>query len=70
MEVGRSPEEGDDSIATALQEVSTDGVKSQVANVLATILDKVEKCVDQLSEQPPLVLNGEYLPWCTKPLEV
>lgn len=45
---GTAPENSDDSIATALQNVMPNHVKSPIENTLATIPDTVEKAVEQL----------------------
>lgn len=48
VEPGLAPEYGDDPIATALQEVIGDEVKSLLANAMDTILDMVEEAFEQL----------------------
>lgn len=48
MEPWSAPEDDDDSIATVLKEVIANDVRSQAANVFATILETVEEAVKQL----------------------
>lgn len=48
VESGPAPEDGDDSIATALQEVIPDEVKSQVKNAMVEVLVMVEGAVEHL----------------------
>lgn len=48
MKPGPAPEGDDDSLGTAIQELVDDEVKFQVAIALATILDMVEKGVEQI----------------------
>lgn len=61
------PENHDYSIATMLQDVVVDELKSQATNVLATILDSMEGTVEQLFRTATFMLNGESTPWYLTP---
>lgn len=58
MDLGPAPEDDDDSITTALHEGIAKKIKSCGANALASILDMVEKAVEQLFRAASLSAQG------------
>lgn len=56
-----APEEDDDLIATVLQEVIANEVRSQVTNALATMLHMMEKTVEQFFLSATLGARGGIL---------
>lgn len=64
LEPGTTLEDEDDSIATALQMVIADEVRSQVANVLTKVVDMAEVAAEQLIGADTLTAQGESALWC------